>query len=291
MQSTIDDVAQPFACCAWYARLTLLVRFRRAVSGNLSALAYALGFCDRLEKAFGSVTRNLRAYFLLQDPLLADMEQPLESRSRTSCSSDESSSDSSSYRDALPDGWGFRVSDSRSSSSIHMQRPVVDAGHWEAAQQWLGVDTATATAPGAPSRSNEGEPDLLENTKSKVGSASDAQPLPRDVHPSQGSFTKWLSGQSQGDDSSEHLSMKASNKLARKMDSRQHPFLLYFRDPALEKEFYCWHAKQQTKVGLTLPVAHTCCCLHALALSTPTLTCCWALTSATCVNLSNSTLT
>ena len=257
-----------------------LLDVRRAVSGNLTALAYVLS--SRFASAFSKVAAHMRAYYLLVDPA-EEAEEPAAARSAGEASyssEDASSSDSSADADACGEGQPVRAAGTTAfherpgrppaqpnslpdplspHAEVHRQRaghvqppgePVTPSDTRAAPEdRTAGEEPGSSAAPaqgGATGVSDAtaggllGSGAMASGGLADPGTASEPRQKPPDEPCSSGRGTEQQEGGGKGEG-------KGRGGRA----AKQHPFWLTFKHGGLEQAFIGWQATQQAKVGLT----------------------------------------
>ena len=246
----------------------------RAVSGNLTALAYVLS--SRFANAFSKVAAHMRAYYLMVEPPEAVDEQPgAKSAGGTSQSSrDASSSDSSD--DDRPTLGGmphvFEAGKHQQSPPKPTDRPPTqpqmpreppsrvgvytqdtEQRHPRSSGQSGGTSTSdAAVVPICESESSAvpAHGRTLANTGAYPKKESAATGATADLEKAHEQCKQPMSepnSSEKGADQEEEKGKKRSGRGA--VDVRQRPFWLTFRKGELEQAFIGWHATHQAKVG------------------------------------------
>lgn len=233
----------------------------RAVSGNLTALAYVLS--SRFAHAFSKVAAHMRAYYLMVGPAEEPQEQAAPAVQSEVASDDASSSDSSDEEGAPA------VQPCRSSrAQLPSERP---------SQQSTGP-ARTSPAQGAIPGQQTAQPGSFDDGSTASAAArtnghAAAQISDREVGttgPSQGGHPerpaaaagrgeepgrtyeqpREYAGSSSSKASQQQESEGKTQGWQHRPEARQHPLWLTFKHGALEQAFTDWQASQQAKVGL-----------------------------------------
>jgi hypothetical protein len=243
---------------------------RRAVSGNLTALAYVLS--RRFASSFLKVAAHMRAYYLLVDPAEGPEDTPAaKSGGEASYSSDDASSSDSS--DADGEGQSMRLGAAAASHEPAAQpkrlrgrvprldskrsgpaQPVgqpskADDGSAALENPTAGHEPSSGTLP--TRRGAEGNIDPGASVPDQTGAASSgvmADPGSTGG-PSREPPDKPSSSSMGGE---QQLSGGKGEDEKNRAEARQRRFWLTFKHGGLEQAFIGWQATQQAKVGLTL---------------------------------------